>query len=296
MKQSQAAGHISALFTIAVWGTTFISTKVLLEAFQPVEILFLRFFLGLAALTAAVPRRLKGTTRRQELTFAAAGLCGVCLYYLLENIALTYTLASNVGVIITTVPFFTALLSCLFLKESRPGGGFLLGFIVALTGVCLISLNGARLELNPLGDLLTLAAALAWAGYSILTRIISGYGYSTILTTRRVFGYGLLWMLPALLVFDCRLGLERFQDPVYAANFLFLGLGASAVCFVTWNFAVGRLGAVKTSAYTYLTPVVTVAASVWILREPFTPMEGLGIALTLAGLLLSERKTNKGDK
>ena len=80
MKNPQATGHLSALVTILIWGTTFISTKVLLVAFQPVEILFIRFVLGLIALILVCPHRLKGTTPRQELTFAAAGLCGVCLY------------------------------------------------------------------------------------------------------------------------------------------------------------------------------------------------------------------------
>ena len=94
------------------------------------EILFIRFTLGLLALCAACPRRMRGVTKQQELIFAGAGLCGVCLYYLLENIALTYTLASNVGVILSVIPFFTAVLSHLFLKEERPGGGFYLGFVV----------------------------------------------------------------------------------------------------------------------------------------------------------------------
>ena len=97
-------------------------------------------------------------------------------------------------------------------------------------------------------------------------------------------------MAPALLVFDCRLGPERFADPVYLGNLLFLGLGASAVCFVTWNLAVKLLGPVKTSVYTYLAPVITVAASVLILQEPITPLAALGAALTLAGLLLSQGK------
>ena len=290
MQPDPIKGHLAALFTVTVWGTTFISTKVLLEDFQPVEILFIRFTLGLAALTLACPRRLRSAGKKEELTFAAAGLCGVCLYYLLENIALTYTLASNVGVILAVIPFFTAALSCLVLKEQRPGKNFFLGFAVAMLGIFLISFNGARLELNPAGDLLALLAAVVWACYSVLTRKIGSYGYPTVLTTRRVFCYGLLWMLPALFLFDCRLGLERFADPVYLGNLLFLGLGASAVCFVTWNFAVKVLGAVKTSVYTYLAPVITVAASVLILREPVTPLSGLGTVLTLSGLLLSERK------
>lgn len=294
MEHRPAAGHLAALLTIMIWGTTFISTKVLLTGFLPVEILFFRFVMGLLALLAVCPRRLKGTTARQELAFAAAGLCGVCLYYLLENIALTYTMASNVGVIISVAPFFTALLSHLFLHQDeklRPG--FFLGFAVAMAGIILISFNGSSLQFGPTGDLLALLAAFLWACYSILTKKISSYGYPTILTTRRIFFYGILFMVPALFFFDFQWDLTRFANPVYLLNILFLGLGASALCFVTWNFAVKRLGAVRTSIYIYMVPVITLIASVLILHEPFTWMTGAGMFLTLAGLLLSEYKTKK---
>lgn len=291
MKHQPAAGHLAALLTIIIWGTTFISTKVLLTSFQPVEILFFRFVLGFFALLAACPRRLKSASLIQELTFMGAGLCGVCLYYLMENIALTYTMASNVGVIISVAPFFTALLSHWFLhQEERLRPGFFLGFAVAMAGIALISFNGAALQLNPVGDLLALLAALLWACYSILTRKISAYNYPTILTTRRIFFYGVLFMVPALFFFDFRLDLFRFADPVCLLNILFLGLGASALCFVTWNLAVRSLGAVRTSTYIYMVPVITLIASVLILHEPFTWMTGAGMLLTLAGLVLSEQK------
>lgn len=295
MENKASRGHLAALLTILIWGTTFISTKVLLGDFQPVEILFFRFVLGLLALLIVCPRRMTGTTLRQEIVFGTAGLCGVCLYYLMENIALTYTMASNVGVIISAAPFFTAILSHLLLKkEEKLGAAFFVGFLIAMAGIALISFNGSALQLNPIGDLLALLAAFLWACYSILTRRISGYGYNTILTTRRIFFYGILFMVPALFLFDFRLELDRFANPVYLWNILFLGLGASALCFVTWNFAVRLLGAVKTSVYIYLVPVITVAASVVILREPFTWMTGAGTVLTLAGLLLSEGKWGGG--
>ena len=74
--------------------------------------------------------------------------------------------------------------------------------------------------------------------------------------------------------------------------------GASAACFASWNFAVGILGAVKTSAYIYGAPVITVAASALILHEPVTPAIAAGTMLTLAGLVLSQRrpgrKNNRG--
>ena len=80
---------------------------------------------------------------------------------------------------------------------------------------------------------------------------------------------------------------EALLQPARLLNLLYLGLGASALCFVTWNFAVGRLGAVKTSTYIYLVPVVTLVTSALTLGEPVTPLSAAGAALTVAGLLLS---------
>ena len=290
MRQTAWAGHGAALLTILIWGTTFISTKVLLTSFQPVEILFLRFVLGFLALCLIYPRRLRLGERRQELWFAAAGLCGVTLYFLLENIALTYTFASNVGVIISIAPFFTAFLANWLLDGEPLRKRFFVGFAAALTGIILIGLNGNFvLKLNPVGDILATLAAVVWACYSILMKKIGAFRMNMVFCTRKVFFYGLLFMLPALFIFDCRLGLERFASPVNTLNLLYLGFGASALCFVTWNWAVRILGAVKTTVYIYLVPVVTVVSSVIILHETITPLAIVGTALTLTGLIVSQR-------
>jgi len=290
-QNKSTAGHLSALITILIWGTTFISTKILLKDFLPIEILFFRFILGLALLIIVYPKRLKVTDKKQEITFACAGLAGVTLYYLLENIALTYSMASNVGVIISIAPFFTALLAHYLLDGEKLKANFFLGFGASMMGICLISFNGSTtFHLNPIGDLLAVLAAIVWACYSILTRKISAYGYNTIQTTRRVFTYGILFMIPTLFLFDFSIRLERFQNPVYLFNILFLGFGASALCFVTWNLAVRLLGAVRTSIYIYLVPVITVATSITILHEEITWIAILGAALALTGLFISEIK------
>ncbi len=289
MENKKTAGHLAASFTILIWGTTFISTKILLVDFSPVEILFFRFVIGFAALVLVCPRRLKTSDYRQEVTLALAGLSGISLYYLLENIALTYTLASNISVTLSVAPFFTAILSRLFTKsEEKLQAKFFIGFAVAMAGIALISFNGSKLELNPLGDILAVLAAFVWACYSLLTRQIGGYGYSVILTTRRTFFYGILFLIPALFFLNFRFGPERFTDTTHLLNILYLGLGASAFCFVTWNFAVKVLGAVKTSVYIYMVPVITVVASVLILKEPVTWLSALGTVLVVAGLFLSQ--------
>ena len=296
MTDKAYTGHIAALVTILIWGTTFISTKVLLGVFSPVEILFIRFAIGYAALWCVRPRLMHLAQRRQEWYFAAAGLCGVTLYYLLENIALSYTLASNVGVIISVAPFFTALFAFYFLREGRPGPRFFFGFLIAIAGVFLISFRtGAALQVNPLGDFLALVAAVVWAGYSTLMKKISGFGYNTICATRRTFFYGLVFMLPTLFFSDFHLRPAQFTDAAVLWNLLFLGLGASALCFVTWNMALGLLGPVKTTVYIYLVPIITAVTSALVLHESITPVTVCGIVLTLTGLILSEKRLVKKE-
>lgn len=289
MTNRQTTGHLLAAFTIMIWGTTFVSTKVLLNDFTPIEILVFRFIMGFIALMIVFPHKMQVKERKHELYFIAAGITGVTLYYLLENIALTYTYASNVGVIGSLAPIFTAVVAFIFLREEALRINFFFGFIVALVGIYFISFNGiAKFELNPLGDVLAILATLVWAFYSVITRKISKFGYHTIQMTRRIFFYGITFMLPTVFFMDFRLGIERFTDPINLFNIIFLGLGASALCFVTWNFAVKVLGPIKTSIYIYLSPVITVVASMIILHEKLTLLAAIGMFLTLLGLFISD--------
>lgn len=291
-----STGHLLALLTILIWGTTFISTKVLLIDFTPVEILFFRFVIGYVVLFLIYPRLMRINSLREEMLFIGAGLCGVTLYFLIENIALVYTLASNVGVIVSIAPFFTAVLAHFFLDGERLQKRFIVGFAIALSGIILIGFNGSFiLQLNPLGDLLAFVAPAVWAIYSVLMRKIGELPYHTIGATRKVFFYGLLFMLPALFLFEFHFDLGRFANMTNLSNLLFLGLGASALCFVTWNRAVSLLGAVKTSVYIYLVPVITVVASALILHERITWITLLGALLTLLGSFISEKKVHRKD-
>ncbi|MCY8046818.1 DMT family transporter [Bacillus haynesii] len=287
----ETAGHLAAVITIIIWGTTFVSTKVLLEDFAPVDILFYRFLIGVIVLIMVHPHVPTFRSWRQEALFAGAGLCGVTLYFLLENIALTLTYASNAGMIVAVIPMITAVLAHFFLSGEKLVPRFFIGFAAAFTGLALIFFNGQMmLKLNPLGDILAAASAFVWAAYAILMKKISTFGYHTIQYTQRIFLYGLLFMVPALFLFDFRFDASPFASPVNWLNILFLGAGASALCFVTWNWSVGVLGAVKTSAYIYMVPVITIAASVVILQEKLTWVAFCGGALTLAGLYISETK------
>lgn len=284
-------GHLIALFTVFVWANTFITTKLLLNSFTPVEIMVIRFLIGTIALFIAYPKIVIGKNLKEELIFALAGLCGVTLYFLFENISLSYTFASNVSIIVAAAPFFTGLLSFLFLKGEKPGGWFFVGFVVAMIGIGLITFNDVNnMRINPFGDFLALLAGMIWACYAVLSKKIADFGYNIIGYTRRIFEYGLIFMIPAIAAFGFNPDFETFKSPNVVLSFVFLGVLACAVCYVTWNKAVVIIGAVKTAVYIYLQPVITVVCAMLVLKEKTTLVSTFGIVLTLLGLLLSERK------
>ena len=105
-------------------------------------------------------------------------------------------------------------------------------------------------------------------------------------------------MIPALWVLPANMDWRLMAKPVNAINLLYLGLFASALCFLTWNRVVEILGAVKSSVYIYMIPVVTVVASAIILGERLTWISLAGILLTLCGVTISEyrKKTRKSGK
>ena len=266
---------------------------------SPVEILFIRFAAGFIALLLIRPRLFRFQGWKKEGTMALAGLCGVCLYYLMENVALTFTLASNVGIIISVSPFFTAMISGHMLKEGKkPGLLFFCGFVLAMAGIVLLNLDSEGLDADITGNMLALGAAFVWALCSLLLRKTASSGLNITQTTRRTFLYGIVFMIPFILMMGFTPDLSFMITPEAMLNLVFLSLGASALCFVTWNKAVSVPGAVATSVYIYLVPVVTVIASALILSESLTLMRILSCALTLGGLVLSQyrkRAVQRGD-
>ena len=173
-------GHLLGAFSVLVWGTTFVATKVLLRTFSPIEIMIARFALGFLALLIVGRGLMRPQKKWHEALFAAAGLTGVTLYFLMENIALTYISASLVGVIVAAAPLFTALIAAVFLKE-KLSIWFFCGFVCAMTGITLVSLAGvSELHFSPVGALLTVGAALVWGVYSVLIRVLGHMGYQTV--------------------------------------------------------------------------------------------------------------------
>ena len=292
MDKEKIEGHALALFSVLMWSTTFVSTKILQETFSSIEILFIRFVIGYFILLMMKPRLAPFEGWAREGLYMLAALTGIFLYYYMENVALEHTMAGNVSVLVSTAPFFIAMVYKLFRpKETRVGLFYFLGFAVTLLGLVLIAFPiGGGFSLNPLGDGIALAAAIVWGFYSYFVDRIALFGHSVIVTTRRCFFYGLIFMLPVLALDGFSVSASEILAPVNAFNLLFLGLGASALCFVAWGGAIGRLGAMLSGQYIYVIPAFTLVFSYIILGERISLQSGIGAVLVMAGLFVSNRK------
>ncbi len=292
MKKPARAASIAALFTVVVWGTTFVATKVLVGQMSAQSIMLIRYAFAYLALLVLHPKLYKPLALRDELLFFLAGFSGVTLYYFCESTALSLTLASNVSLLIASVPILTAL-GVWLTGGSRPTLQLLLGLAVAFLGVFLVIFNGRLvLQLNPMGDLLTLGAALCWAIYTLLLQRL-GNRCNYIYTTRKIFFYAIVSMLPFSLGQNFSRDIALLARPDILLNLLYLGLIASALCFVLWNYAVLHLGPVATNNYVYMVPLVTIFTSSLTLREPVTLFSVLGGGLILGGVYLSQRPGKK---
>lgn len=284
------AVHWLAFLIVAIWGTTFVATKVLIQSgLNPGDIFFVRFLIAYLCILPFSCKRLWAGNLRDEALLLAAGVTGGSLYFLTENVALQYSYCSNVSLIVCSTPMLTTLLLGLFYREERVNLKQFLCSLAALAGMALVVLNGHFvLKLSLRGDLLALAAAVTWALYSLCMRMLGGR-YPMLFVTRKIFFYGLLTILPLFLWRPLQTSPQVYMQPAVWANLVFLGVVASFLCYFGWNVVLGRLGVVRSTNYIYLNPAVTLIASHLVLGEQITPLALTGAFMIVGGIYFVER-------
>ncbi len=282
--------HIAALIAVAMWGYSFVSSKVLLDnGLGPVQIYIMRFVIAYVLVAAISHKRLWASTLQEEGMFCLCGLCAGSVYFIAENTALEYTLTTNVSLLTSLSPLLTAMLVGLVYKTEKLGVGTWVGSAIAIMGVaCVVFNSSTSLEVRPLGDFLSLAAALSWSIYSLILRRLNA-NYDVWFISRKTFFYGVLTAIPFLFFErDSVDPLAVLNKPEVYGNLLFLGVGASTIAYVLWAQTVKNVGAVKANNYMYLQSIVTLAVSAIVLGEKVTIIGVCGIVLILAGLWVGD--------
>lgn len=292
IEKSKILPWLAAVATVAIWAETFISSKVVIgRGVHPADLFFYRFVIAYIFIWIISPKKLLSENWKDELLFVALGVTGGSLYFLAENTALEYSTASNVAILVSSAPLMTALVVGAFHKEERLSPGQLAGSLIAFVGMALVVLNGSLvLHISPVGDSMAIGAALMWAFYSLILRKVSGR-YDTVFITRKVFAYGLVTMLFYFLIVR-PLNFDRtvLSEPAVWGNIVYLGTVASLLCFLMWNWAIEKIGTVKTTNLIYGQSFFTMFIASVVLGEKITPMAILGAMILVIGMMLAFKR------
>ena len=287
--------HFVAFIIVAIWGSTFVFTKMLLLAgLSPAQIFTLRFIIAYVLLMgyslSKRSFRLFSDNWRDELLMLVLGITGGSVYFLAENAAMLFTTATNTSLIVCSCPLFAMLLFAVVYRHSEHISKVqALGSVLACMGMAVVVLNGHFvLHLSPLGDLLAFAACLCWAVYSLLMHPATER-YSTLFITRKVFFYGLLTIIPYYLIVPGFPSLDVLLRSDVLWNLLFLGVVASMICYVAWNWVISHLGAVVATNWVYFNPITTILFAWWLLHEQITIWFLLGTVFILVGMYLADK-------
>jgi drug/metabolite transporter (DMT)-like permease len=279
---------------MAVWGSSFVVTEVVLDEAGPFAVTWLRFGLGLLVLLPFAYRRGFRLRLALEPAFLLFGLTGVALVYGLQTMALVFTSAANTALISAGVPVAAAVLARVFLKERIPPAR-LLGIGLSVLGVGLVSgaTPGGDTGAVLLGNALMVGCVIAYGAYAVQGRALRGVQrYPAVVTTAASFAAGLLFLLPLavgeVVLFGApELGAQGWVVLVY------LGVAASALPIFLWNYALGHVPASAAALYINLVPVVGLGSAL-LVGERVGAAQLLGGALAVAGVLLGDLAPPKG--
>ncbi len=288
--------HVIAILVIVAWGASFPCTRLLLDAgVTPTEIFVYRSAIAYLGLLVFSRFKVAIWDWRDELLAFLCGLTGGALYFVLQNIALKLTLLSDVVIVIAVNPLLTAILAAIFLKEEHFSWKVLLGSMVAFAGVAVVTLrDGFVWGDGLLGNLLAFLAALSWAVYCIFLKRVQGRR-STLDITRKVMIYGTLCALPVMFL-EPRTPVSTLLRTDILFNMLFLALICSMAAFFIWNLVIKKIGAIRSSNYLYLDPIVSIIIGVIVLNERVGMIAVVGCALVLLGVIIVEKTSAKNNK
>lgn len=307
LRTSQAkplSGFALALIANLLWGSSFLASKVTLQAWGPVTASVLRFALAVAVMAIGFPLlglRLRFPSQaRERLWLVAISVFGFGALYPLQLSGLTQISSGLSAALMLTSPLFLLLAGSAFLGE-KLSSRKLLAILLGMGGG-LILLNGSHgLQgshgIHSLGEpsrvlggsLLTLAASLSLALSVIATRKLAGALDAANVTFWSML-LGLLLLLP-LSLWSLSVPASRSHAPVTLSAVLALGYLAivcSVVCFVLWNQAISRAPAKELATTMHVKTPAAILLGVVFAQEPLTGSLLCGAAVVTAGVWLSQ--------
>jgi drug/metabolite transporter (DMT)-like permease len=285
--------RLAAFLAIALWGISFVATKIALAEVAPVALVVTRFAMGALLLHCLLAARGESLLPPRESVGALVvmGFFGVFVHQLLQANALRMTSAVSTGWLIGLTPIWSAVLAAVFLHE-RFGAMKVAGLVLGFAGTLLVVTRGelgvlASFGHAQVGDLLIVASTVNWAVYTVV-------GHATIRrlgalrATAGMMLAGTLLLLPIFLWQRAWHDWSLLSAKGWAAV-LFLGIGCSGAGYLLWYSALAKIGPTRVAAFLYIEPLVTLAAAMALIGERAGVATIVGGATVLAGVALVQR-------
>lgn len=293
MNNPQHSAILKALFSVTVWGASFIATKVALEYASPITVVWLRFAMGVVILGLVVKVRGQFALPqgRDWAYFALLGFLGITFHQWLQSTGLVTAQATTTGWIVASSPIFMALLGLIVLKEGLRWEQ-VTGIALAMVGVLLVVTKGnlstlANGQFGTTGDILVLISAVNWAVFSTLSRS----GLQRHPATRMMFYVMTFGWLFTTLIFFTTSSLEPITQ-ISVNGWLaitFLGVFCSGIAYFFWYDALQVLPVAQTGAFLYIEPIITVIVAAIVIGEPIVLTSILGGLTILLGIWMVNR-------
>ncbi|SUY46757.1 membrane spanning protein [Clostridium putrefaciens] len=282
--QNKKVYHGLAILLMFIWGLSYLSIKVVVSEIEPTLVAFYRFLIASIILYTIMKLKYpeEKVLKEDKLKMMIGGFFGVALYFFFENYAVSFTSASNVSILISSIPIFTLLSQRIIFKEKLTTFK-ILGATLSVIGIIIVVSSKDKVNLfssGTLGDLMALGAAISWVIYNIVTSKFKGeYKSITISAYQTIFGT--IFLSPALLISK-----PTMPSNLAIINILYLSIACSVAGYIIYIFCLKKLGPTVITTYINLQPIISLSASALILKESVAFIQVIGSIIIITGVFL----------
>ncbi|GCD12858.1 DMT family transporter [Clostridium tagluense] len=276
--------HLMAIILMVMWSLSYLSIKVIVEEVSPTLSAFYRFMLAAVILFIILKVKYphEKILKEDKFKVALGGLFGIAIYFIFENYAVANTSASNVAILIATIPVFTLFSQRMFYKE-KMSYGKIFGATLSLVGIVIIIASKERVSLfskGSIGDILALGAVFSWLIYNRVCSNFKGNYRSITITTYQIM-WGSLFLSPSLFF-----STVKMPSTTVVLNIVFLSIFCSCIGYIAYIYCLKQLGATIITTYINLQPVMSLIAAAVILNEVVTIWQVIGCIVIIMGVTI----------
>lgn len=288
MSRNSILLYSGIIFTMFLWGLTFVFYKIAIESFQPISVIFFRLIISsvLLYLFSKLSGKMQKMRKKDLRYFILLAVFEPFIYFMGECYGLVYVSATLGAVIVSLIPLIVPV-AAYFIFGEKLSRLNIMGLIISFAGVLLVVLsNSVEIKATIPGILLMFVAVVGAVGYTLTVKNLTHH-YNGYTITCYQNAIGTLLFLPFFLLVDLP-GLELHISINSLLALIYLAIFGSTVTFIIFTKAIRELGASKSNVFANLIPVFTAVFSWLLLKESMSWMKIAGIAVVVSGLILSQ--------